>query len=355
MTDLLFRYAVSDDVPALHRLIESAYRGEASRAGWTTEADLLDGQRTDPEDLAEVLADPEQALLTAWRDGVLLGSVLIARRAPGVGYFGMLSVVPTLQGGGVGRRLVEAAHAELQARFDATRVRISVFPQRDTLIAWYERLGYRATGETLPFPYGNPRFGLPRRDDLHFIVMERSLEPGLTRVVGLPIRTERLTLRPARADDLAGMHAVLSDPRATRWWSTPPHDGLQQTADWLQGMIDGGGSGLDRVIERDGVVIGKAGFWRAPDLGYILHPDHWGQGLAGEAVEAMLDRFFATTGHAIATADVDPDNAASIRLLERLGFVKTGFAERTWNVGGEWKNSLYYGLSRADRVSRRRP
>lgn len=175
MTDLTIRDATAADIPALHRLIESAYRGEASRAGWTTEADLLDGQRTDPEDLADILADPGQALLTAWRGEQLLGCVLIADRGEGTGYFGMLSVSPTLQGGGLGRRLVAEAHAALRERFGAQRVRISVFPQRDTLIAWYERLGYARTGETLPFPYGDPRFGLPLRDDLHFIVMQHDL------------------------------------------------------------------------------------------------------------------------------------------------------------------------------------
>ena len=175
MTEITIRDVTAADIPDLHRLIESAYRGESSRAGWTTEADLLDGQRTDPDDLADILADPKQALLTAWRDGELLGCVLIADRGEGTGYFGMLSIRPTLQGGGLGRRLVEAAHAALADRFGARRVRISVLPQRETLIAWYERLGYRQTGATLPFPYGNPRFGLPRRDDLYFVVMEREL------------------------------------------------------------------------------------------------------------------------------------------------------------------------------------
>ena len=176
MTDITIRDAVAADIPALHPLIERAYRGEASRAGWTTEADLLDGQRTDPEDLADILADPKQSLLSAWRGEELVGCVLIADRGDGTGYFGMLSVSPTLQGGGLGRRLVEAAHATLAERFGARRVRISVFPQRETLIAWYQRLGYRLTGDTLPFPYGNPRFGLPLRDDLYFLVMERALD-----------------------------------------------------------------------------------------------------------------------------------------------------------------------------------
>lgn len=175
MTELVIRDATAADIPALHRLIESAYRGDASRVGWTTEADLLAGQRTDPEDLASVLADPAQAMLTAWRGAELLGCVLIADRGGGTGYFGMLSVSPTLQGGGLGRRLVEAAHAALRDRFGASRVRISVFPQREILIEWYRRLGYAPTGETLPFPYGDLRFGLPLRDDLYFIVLERPL------------------------------------------------------------------------------------------------------------------------------------------------------------------------------------
>lgn len=163
----------------------------------------------------------------------------------------------------------------------------------------------------------------------------------------MEILTPRLTLRSARPDDLEAMHAVLSDPRATRWWSTPPHESLDQTATWLEGMIANGPDQPDFVIERDGRVIGKAGFWRLPDVGYILHPDYWGQGFAAEAVGAAVDHVFATRDLDELTADVDPENAASIRLLERLGFVRTGYAERTWNVGGEWKDSLYYGLSRA--------
>jgi ribosomal protein S18 acetylase RimI-like enzyme len=176
MTEIAFRGAAPADIPALHRLIESAYRGEISRLGWTTEADLLDGQRTDPDDLADILADPKQALLTAWRDGRPVACILIADRGEGTGYFGMLSVDPTLQGGGLGRRMIAEAEAAMRERFAARRVRISVFPQRETLIAWYERLGYQLTGDTLPFPYGNPRFGLPLRDDLHFVVMERMLD-----------------------------------------------------------------------------------------------------------------------------------------------------------------------------------
>src|SRR6476661_2112574 len=132
----------------------------------------------------------------------------------------------------------------------------------------------------------------------------------------MEIATSRLLLRRARLDDLAGMHAVLSDPRATRWWSTPPHADIEQTSAWLKGMIASPPElSEDFVVERDGQVIGKAGFYRLPDIGYILHPDHWGQGLAREAVGAAIDHVFATRDLDAMSADVDPENAASIRLL----------------------------------------
>ncbi|MDQ8030211.1 MAG: GNAT family N-acetyltransferase [Brevundimonas sp.] len=175
MAELVIRDATPADIPHLHALVESAYRGEASRAGWTTEADLLDGQRTDAEDLASILSDTEQGMLTAWDGEALVGCILIARRGEGIGYFGMLSVSPTLQNAGLGRRLVALGEQTMADRFGARRVRISVIPQRDTLIAWYERLGYVATGDTLPFPYGDARFGLPKREDLSFVVMEKTL------------------------------------------------------------------------------------------------------------------------------------------------------------------------------------
>lgn len=168
----------------------------------------------------------------------------------------------------------------------------------------------------------------------------------------MQIVTPRLILRSARPDDLEAMYAVLSDPRATRWWSTPPHASLEQTKAWLDGMIANGPDHPDFVIELDGRVVGKAGFYFMPDVGYILHPDVWGQGLALEAVGAAIDHVFSTRDVEVLTADVDPENAASIRLLERLGFVRTGFAERTWNVGGVWKDSFFYGLSRADRAAK---
>lgn len=167
----------------------------------------------------------------------------------------------------------------------------------------------------------------------------------------MELLTPRLKLRSARADDLEAMHAVLSDARATRWWSTPPHETLEQTARWLDGMIANGPDQPDFVVETEGRVIGKAGFFELPEVGYILHPDFWGRGLATEAVGAAVDHVFATRDIETLTADVDPENAGSIRLLERLGFTATGSARRTWNIGGVWKDSLYYGLTRTQRAA----
>jgi GNAT superfamily N-acetyltransferase len=176
MTEIRIAEATPFDIEPLHALVESAYRGERSREGWTTEADLLEGQRTDPDELRAIIANPTQTILCArYREG-LYGCVMLADWGAGCGYLGMLSVSPAHQGAGLGRQLVAAAEAKAKSRFDAKRMRISVFPQRETLIAWYERLGYRLTGDTLPFPYGNPRYGLPKRDDLYFVVMERALQ-----------------------------------------------------------------------------------------------------------------------------------------------------------------------------------
>ncbi|KPF77567.1 acetyltransferase [Brevundimonas sp. AAP58] len=161
------------------------------------------------------------------------------------------------------------------------------------------------------------------------------------------IRTERLVLRHARPDDAEPLHVIFSDPLAMRWWSSLPHETLDQTRAWVEAMMAGNAAGApDFIIEWNGRAIGKAGFWRLPDVGYILHPDAWGQGLAQEAVRAAIDHVFAEGLTDIVTADVDPENTASIRLLERLGFARTGSAERTWNIGGELKDSLYYALDR---------
>ncbi|MFA4951059.1 GNAT family N-acetyltransferase [Brevundimonas sp.] len=163
----------------------------------------------------------------------------------------------------------------------------------------------------------------------------------------MEIATPRLKLRTAQPTDLAGIHAVLSDTAAMRWWATPPHQTLEESEAWLAAMIANGPEHPDFIIERDGEVIGKVGFWAPPEIGYILHPAHWGQGLASEALVAAIDHLFAHHPFDQITADVDPANAASIRLLERMEFVRTGSAERTMQVGGVWVDSLFYALTRS--------
>ena len=174
MTTLMFRYAAPSDIPAIVALVESAYRGDVSRQGWTTEADLLDGQRTDPVSVADTITKDGSRIVLAERDGELLACANIELTPDGC-YFGMFSVRPTLQGGGVGNALLTECERVAAADWKARAVHMTVIRQREELIAWYERRGYKRTGASKPFPYGDPRFGLPKRDDLEFIVLEKAL------------------------------------------------------------------------------------------------------------------------------------------------------------------------------------
>jgi ribosomal protein S18 acetylase RimI-like enzyme len=184
-----FRVATRADIPALVALVESAYRGEASRTGWTTEADLLDGQRTDPDSVRALLQTPGGRLIIAEheghaehaeRDAALLACCQLERhdgpeaQAP-TAYFGMFAVRPTLQGGGLGKLLLAEAERRARAEWGATEMRMKVISARQDLIAWYERRGYARTGRRSPFPYGDERFGIPRRDDLEFELLVKPL------------------------------------------------------------------------------------------------------------------------------------------------------------------------------------
>ena len=169
------RAADAADVAAIVDLVESAYRGDASRVGWTTEADLLDGQRTDADVVSAAVASEASVLLVAvGADGNLLACCQLEPHGDAVCYFGMFAVRPTQQGGGVGGDLLADAESYARDRLGATTMQMTVIAQRSELIAWYERRGYHRTGETRPFPYGDERFGLPRRADLHFVVLEKS-------------------------------------------------------------------------------------------------------------------------------------------------------------------------------------
>ena len=179
---LALRPARRDEAAAVSALVNSAYRGDSSRAGWTTEADLLGGQRTDPEALRDFIAARETAgdRVLLVHDAAVAGTSAIdacvqLERRGDEAYLGMLTVRPALQAGGLGRRLLSAAERWAAAHWGSRAVVMTVITQRIELIAWYERRGYRATGETAPFPYGDARFGEPRRPDLHFVVLRRAL------------------------------------------------------------------------------------------------------------------------------------------------------------------------------------
>lgn len=160
------------------------------------------------------------------------------------------------------------------------------------------------------------------------------------------IVTGRLILRRARIDDLEDVHAMLSHPAAMRYWATPEHETLEESRNWLAEMVEGGPETDDFVIEHRSRVIGKAGAWKLPEVGFLLHPDHWGKGLGFEAMTAVIGYLFATHDMPELTAEADPRNAASLGLLAKLGFVETGRAERTMQWRDEWCDSVYLALRR---------
>jgi len=177
MNDLRFRAATAADIDAIVALVESAYRGDASRQGWTTEADFLEGRRTGADDVSACLARERSRILLAERDGALLACAHVAEE-DGAGYFGMFSVRPDLQGGGIGKHVLAEAERIARDEWQLATMRMTVIDIRDELIAFYERRGYHRTGITKPFPYGDERFGLPMRDDLRFEILEKELSHG---------------------------------------------------------------------------------------------------------------------------------------------------------------------------------
>jgi len=183
--------AREQDLAGLAALVNSAYRGETSRAGWTTEADLLGGQRTDAESLRTLVAAPGNVLLVLRAEPGPVACVHLQQKAGGVCHLGMLTVSPRLQSAGLGRRLLAAAESWAVRHMGATAMEMTVIDVREELIAWYERRGYERTGELRPFPYGDARFGAPLREDLRFAVLRRELPPS-------PVTGTRLTSLPGQ-------------------------------------------------------------------------------------------------------------------------------------------------------------
>ena len=161
------------------------------------------------------------------------------------------------------------------------------------------------------------------------------------------LRTERLLLRRARWSDVDAVHAFLTDGKAMQYWSSPPHESVDRTREWLKSMIEADPAKSDDfLVVLDGEVIGKIGTWELPEIGFFLRSDHWGRGYAAEALRAFLPHVFARSDVDHLFADVDPRNAPSLRLLTDHGFVETGRATGTWNTHVGLCDSVYLRLDK---------
>jgi ribosomal protein S18 acetylase RimI-like enzyme len=172
------RTANAQDLPALHGLVESAYRGDSAKRGWTHEADLLGGQRTDLEALREIIAGTDQVILLAMDGEDIAGCVQLMRVKKGLAYLGLLTVDPDRQAGGLGKKLLDASEQYVAEHWQAQAIEMTVILQRADLIAYYERRGYSQTGERRPFPLDDLRYGLPKTQELEFIVLRKEIGAG---------------------------------------------------------------------------------------------------------------------------------------------------------------------------------
>lgn len=159
------------------------------------------------------------------------------------------------------------------------------------------------------------------------------------------IYTERLRMRRVRPDDLDAIHGIMSDPETMRFWSTPPHATLEETEPWFASMLEGdrAGDSDEFILEHQGVVIGKLGAWRLPEIGFLVRRDHWGRGLASEALTRFIS-YAQDLDLGCLMADVDPRNTACLRVLAKCGFHETGRANATYVVGGQTCDSVFLKL-----------
>lgn len=160
------------DAQAIATLVNSAYRGEHAKKGWTTEADLIDGTRTDAAAISDIIKKPDTVILKYVRDGAIVGCVELKINQERL-YLGMLTVEPSIQGGGIGKEMLKAAEEFAKAQ-KCRFVYMTVITIRKELIDWYKRHGYVDTGERKPFAFNDPRFGLPKQK-LEFLVLEKQL------------------------------------------------------------------------------------------------------------------------------------------------------------------------------------
>ncbi|HTH54909.1 MAG TPA: GNAT family N-acetyltransferase [Cyclobacteriaceae bacterium] len=165
--------ATPEDIPALNKLVNSAYRGDSSRKGWTTEADLLDGTRTDENAIRSFFEEPNATILKYVDDGKIVGCVRLEKNGSQL-YLGMFAVDPTVQNKGIGRKILVGAEVEASKQ-NCKSIEMTVISERKELIAWYQRNGYEQVGGKIPMVFDNPSGGIPKKD-LYFITLEKFLD-----------------------------------------------------------------------------------------------------------------------------------------------------------------------------------
>lgn len=177
-TPLTFRVATTgeEDINSIAKLVNSAYRGESSRAGWTTEADLVGDTRINAAGVAEKINAPDGVIILAHDEQGALASCCELLKQENYAYFGMFAVDPQRQSGGIGKQVMDEAERYAKEEMGVNVMEMSVIWTREELIAWYVRRGYEATDEKKPFPYGQLENGTPLRDDLYFRVLRKSLK-----------------------------------------------------------------------------------------------------------------------------------------------------------------------------------
>jgi len=171
---LSFRLACLQDIPCIVDLVNSAYRGESGKQGWTTEADFLDGQRTDEEEISIILSTEGSSILLGEMRGELVASVHLERHEEGA-YLGMLAVKPSLQGQGIGKAMIREAERKAMTDFGASRIVMTVISLRHELLDFYGRCGYRRTGRVKAFPTSE-KFGIQKVPGLMLEFLEKPLE-----------------------------------------------------------------------------------------------------------------------------------------------------------------------------------
>ncbi|KAJ3288260.1 hypothetical protein HDU79_004986 [Rhizoclosmatium sp. JEL0117] len=259
-------------------------------------------------------------------------------------------IQPELEGRGFEREILDAL---LQHYFEA----VGVFKLVVTITRFVEALEHCGFKESLHNDKGDEKGNRVTWELFRADWLERVQSPFVrTRA----LHSKRIILRRYAEEDTAAFHRNLSDPRVMKYWSTPPHTELAQTERWMGIVFTPGPNNVNGILDfviyhkATNKVIGKLGLYQplqadqSGEIGYLLDPEYWGQGLMKEAMVLWLEYAFFEAGAKRLIADVDPRNDASLGLLKSVGFVETKREERTLLVGEEWVDSVYLELKKED-------